>query len=127
MDCPEVIDNAVKIGLAAIIAAFATLAGVWMAGSRDLKKDRRRRRQDALEKIIDDFEHCHAATRAFFALYLAFVENMRKAQSGAERSVVYNNTLRLTERHTEAYFGTLQTLSTLVGPAQMLGLRIIAE
>ena len=67
MDWPQVTDDFIKIGLPSICtAAVALLASILTAvvtlrvskftRSHDLDKERRRRRQDALEKISDDFQ-----------------------------------------------------------------------
>jgi len=53
---PQVIDNFIKIGLPSICTAAVALFGFWFTRSHELEKDRRRRRQDALEKISDDFQ-----------------------------------------------------------------------
>src|SRR6266496_3118414 len=67
MDWPQVTDDFVKIGLpsicTAIVALFAATCTSAVAlliskstRSHDLEKERRRRRQDALEKVSDDFQ-----------------------------------------------------------------------
>jgi hypothetical protein len=67
IELPQVIDDFIKIGLpafftatvavfAAICTAAIALFGFRFTRSHELEKERRRRRQDALEKISDDFE-----------------------------------------------------------------------
>ena len=56
MDWPQVTDDFVKIGLPAICTAGVALLVSKFTRSQDLDKERRRRRQDALEKVSDDFQ-----------------------------------------------------------------------
>jgi hypothetical protein len=51
----EIWDTAIKIGLGAAIAAVATLVALCLAHRHDRRKERTRRRQDALERIEADF------------------------------------------------------------------------
>jgi hypothetical protein len=56
MDWPQVTDDFIKIGLPSICTAAVALLVSKFTRSHDLDKERRRRRQDALEKISDDFQ-----------------------------------------------------------------------
>jgi len=56
IEWPQVVDNFIKIGLPSICTAAVAFFGFWFTRSHELQKDRRRRRQDALEKISDDFQ-----------------------------------------------------------------------
>ena len=49
-------DDFIKIGLPSICTAAVALLVSKFTRSHDLDKERRRRRQDALEKISDDFQ-----------------------------------------------------------------------
>src|SRR6266487_6448810 len=56
MDWPQVTDDFVKIGLPSICTAAVALLVSKFTRSHELDKERRRRRQDALEKVSDDFQ-----------------------------------------------------------------------
>jgi hypothetical protein len=56
MDWPQVTDDFIKIGLPSICTAAVALLVSKLTRSHDLEKERRRRRQDALEKVSDDFQ-----------------------------------------------------------------------
>jgi hypothetical protein len=56
MTWPDVVSDAIKIGVPAGVAIVLVLVN----RTTELKKDARRRRQDALEKILAEFEDVHA-------------------------------------------------------------------
>jgi hypothetical protein len=56
MDWPQVTDDFIKIGLPSICTAAVALLVSKFTRSHDLDKERRRRRQDALEKVSEDFQ-----------------------------------------------------------------------
>jgi hypothetical protein len=56
MDWAQVIDDFIKIGLPWICTAAVALLVSEFTRSHDLNKERRRRRQDALEKVSDNFQ-----------------------------------------------------------------------
>jgi hypothetical protein len=56
MDWAQVTSDFIKIGLPAICTATVALLVSKLTRSYELDKERRRRRQDALEKISDDFQ-----------------------------------------------------------------------
>src|SRR5437868_1498516 len=56
MDWRQVTDDFIKIGLPSICTAAVALFVSKFTRSHDLDKERRRRRQDALEKVSVDFQ-----------------------------------------------------------------------
>jgi hypothetical protein len=56
IEWPQVASDFIKIGLPALCTAAVALFGFWFTRSHELEKDQRRRRQDALERISDDFQ-----------------------------------------------------------------------
>jgi hypothetical protein len=120
---PDVVDTALKIGLPATLAAGATIFAVYVNRTTELRKDARRRRQDALEKIIDKFEGAHAATCARLGLFGTYCQAKRSETTSEAMSEI----LREAEHRNALYFDTIETLSTLIGRANMLGLSAVAE
>jgi hypothetical protein len=56
----EVIDTVIKIGLGALITAFVTLIVTRSTQTPELRKERLRRKQDLLERIVEQFEAVHS-------------------------------------------------------------------
>jgi hypothetical protein len=52
----EVISDAIKIGLPLLGAGLIAVFTFWATRSHEREKERQRRRQDALEKVSDDFQ-----------------------------------------------------------------------
>ena len=52
----EVISDAIKIGLPTLLGGLIAAFTFWATRSHEREKERRRRRQDALEKVSDDFQ-----------------------------------------------------------------------
>lgn len=55
----DLLDSMVKIGLGAIIGAAGTIVGLLLTHRHDSKKEFRRRKADALERILEEFEAIH--------------------------------------------------------------------
>lgn len=119
----DVLNDAIKIGVPAIIAAFATIFAVWIHRSNDLKKDQRKRRQDGLERIIDDFEAIHSDTAALAGLWGTYCEATKTMTPAQALEVCRPES----SKRFDAYEKTIGSLNALVGRARMLGLKPIAE
>jgi len=61
MNWPEVADTALKIGLSAAIGGGDAIFVSKSARLHDFEKERRRRKQDSLERAIEDFDECELA------------------------------------------------------------------
>ena len=113
----------VKIGVPAILASGATIWAVYASRSTELKKDERRRQQDALEKIVDGFEEGHSTMSRFIALFWSFSE------LAVKHSVEIANTASRAEfdRVVNDYEKAIGDLSALIGRARMAGLDAVAD
>ena len=116
----EVADTAVKIGLGSAITAIATIVAVWVSRSTELKKDRRQRRQDALEKISEDFESAHAATCLVIA---AFVHLTRQLPENSPKGELSRVKLEEFERRLSAFTEAKGKLSRVEGWSHMIRIK----
>src|SRR5437870_290514 len=55
----DIIDTAVKIGLGAAISGVFVALNTRATHSHELRKERLRRRQDTIERLIEQFEQIH--------------------------------------------------------------------
>jgi hypothetical protein len=113
----DVADTAVKIGLASIITAAATIIGVWVSRSTDLKKDARRRRQDAIEMLIDKFESAHSATTQILSVFLTYASISRENNLGERKNCLEEAQVRV-----RAFMDAKGTLFSIVGRCQIMKL-----
>ena len=113
----EVADTAVKIGLGSAITAIATIIAVWISRSTELKKERRRRRQDALERISEDFESAHSATCLVIA---AFVDLTRQLPENSPKGDFSRVQLEEFERRLSAFTEAKGKLSRVEGWSHMI-------
>jgi hypothetical protein len=110
----DVFADALKIGL----PILGTLVAVWIARSSELKKDRRRRRQDALEKIVDNFEAGHTSVGRMLEAFTTYASISREPQNAAQMK----HCLEEAEHRTRAYMQAKETLFAVIGRVQMIGL-----
>lgn len=68
MTWPEVADTALKIGLPAAIAGTVAILVSRSGRLHDFEKERRRRKNDCLERAIEDFGDCDVAADEFYVL-----------------------------------------------------------
>jgi hypothetical protein len=113
----DLADTAIKIGLGSVITAVATIIAVSVSRSTELKKEARRRRQDALEAIVDKFESAHSATTQVISVLLTYARISRE-----------NNPTKLSycldeaQPRVRAFMGAKVTLFAIVGRCQMMKL-----
>jgi len=82
MDWPQVTDDFIKIGLPSICTAAVALLVSKFTRSHDLDKERRRRRQDALEKVSNDFQAACFSLSDLAINYSAYRELQNDAAAG---------------------------------------------
>lgn len=109
----DVIDSAVKIGLGAVIGVIAAK----QQHSLELRKDALRRRQDALERIVEDFE---AVQRVFVDLYSSFGVHVQF--SGKDEAVAAIQGQRVHEIMTTQTIPALQNLHAIEGRLRLFDL-----
>jgi len=69
----EVISDAIKIGLPSLLTGLTAFFIARATRSHELEKESRRRRQDALEKISDDFQAAYFSLEDLLANYSTYV------------------------------------------------------
>jgi hypothetical protein len=69
----EVISDAIKIGLPSLLTGLTAFFIARATRSHEREKESRRRRQDALEKISDDFQATHFSLEDLLANYAAYL------------------------------------------------------
>jgi hypothetical protein len=79
----DVIDSAVKIGLGAFIGIIGSLMAGRQRHSQELRKESLRRRQDALERLVEDFEFVQMACTDLHGDYAVYVRFFGKNEAVA--------------------------------------------
>jgi hypothetical protein len=69
----EVISDAIKIGLPSLLTGLTAFFIARVTRSHELEKETRRRRQDALEKVSDDFQAAYFSLEDLLGNYAAYL------------------------------------------------------
>jgi hypothetical protein len=70
----EVISDAVKIGLPSLLTGLTAFFIARATRSHEFEKESRRRRQDALEKVSDDFQAAYFSLEDLLSNYSAYLD-----------------------------------------------------
>jgi hypothetical protein len=90
MDWPQVTDDFIKIGLPVICTSAVALLVSKFTRSHDLDKERRQRRQDALEKISEDFQLACVSLSELAINYSVY----RESQNDPARPIAFGELLK---------------------------------
>jgi hypothetical protein len=69
----EVISDAIKIGLPSLLTGLTAFFIAGVTRSHELEKESRQRRQDALEKVSDDFQAAYFSLEDLLGNYAAYL------------------------------------------------------
>src|SRR5277367_4686441 len=86
----EVTDNAIKIGLGALIAGAITLLLSKSSSAHELRKEKIRRRSDMLERIAEDFEKSQTTFLHLYSTFSSYVILLSNPDAAAiQRDQIY--------------------------------------
>jgi hypothetical protein len=74
----DVVDDAIKIGLGALVGGMFSLLVLWRTHQHEINKELLRRKQDSLQTIAEEFETFHSKLMNLTSIYSAHITILKQ-------------------------------------------------
>lgn len=92
----EVLSDAIKIGVPSLLTGLTAFLIARTTRGHEFEKERRRRRQELIERSLDDFEGTHAKFEVLANLFYAFCtrDDIRESDDDYTHSITAARTVQ---------------------------------